>query len=393
MQIAWSGVPQIHSTSGFFKHMADFTEKTQSINLELACNECGALLKFQPGTHHLTCEYCGTKNEIAEPQTTPTEIRENSLEDFLAQNIEHEVKIEVVTVKCDGCHGINTFDPKTVSDKCAFCGSPLVVTRAGTSKIDRPEYVLPFGIDLQKAIQEFKKWIGGLWFAPTDLAKFADAPRNMNGVYIPYWTFDCTTQSSYRGQRGDDYQVTENYTTTENGKTVTRQRQVTKTRWRTASGSVNNSFDDLLIEASGSFDKKILRSLEPWHLKNLVEYNDKYLSGFRTEIFAVDLRTAYQSAKGRMEPAIESSIRSDIGGDRQSIQSVSTTYRNPTFKHILLPVWVSAYRYNNKVYQFIINASTGEVQGQRPYSTSKIVLAILGGIAVITILYLLFNQS
>ncbi|MBX2896009.1 MAG: hypothetical protein KF763_11235 [Cyclobacteriaceae bacterium] len=373
--------------------MSDFTEQTKSINLELACKECGALLKFQPGTNHLTCEYCGTKNEIAQPQSTVAEVRENSLEDFLAREVENDEKIEVVTVKCDGCHGINTFDPKTVSDKCAFCGSPLVLKTASTSNMHRPEYVLPFGIDLQKAIQGFKRWISGLWFAPSDLAKYADTPRSMNGVYIPYWTFDCATETRYTGQRGEDYQVTENYTTTENGQTVTKQRQVTKTRWYAASGNVRNNFDDLLIEASGSLDKKILRSLEPWDLNNLVEYNDKYLSGFRTETFAVDLRTAYQGAKSRMEPEIEATIRRAIGGDRQMIHAVSTTYRNPTFKHILLPVWVSAYRYNNKVYQFIINARTGEVQGQRPYSTAKIVLAILGGIGLLALLYFLLGQS
>jgi ribosomal protein S27E len=373
--------------------MADFTEKTKNINLELACKDCGALLKFQPGTNHLTCEYCGAKNEIAQPQTTPVEIKENSLEDFLAKEVDDDEKVDVVTVKCDGCHGINTFDPKTVSDKCAFCGSPLVITSASMSKMHKPEYVLPFGIDLNNAVQGFKKWLSALWFAPSDLIKYADAPKNMNGVYLPYWTFDCATDSNYTGQRGEDYYVTENYTTQENGQTVTKQRQVTKTRWYSAHGNVNNTFDDLLIEASASLDKKILRSLEPWDLKNLVEYNDKYLSGFRTETFAVDLRSAYQQAKGRMEPEIESNIRRDIGGDRQMIHSVSTTYHDPTFKHVLLPVWVSAYRYNNKLYQFIINARTGEVQGQRPYSTAKIVLAVLGGLALIAALYFMFGAK
>lgn len=373
--------------------MSDFTEKTKNINLELACKDCGALLKFQPGTNNLTCEYCGGKNEIAQPQTTPGAIRENSLEDFLAKEVEADEKIDVVTVKCEGCHGINTFDPKTVSDKCAFCGSPLVVTSASTSKMHKPEYVLPFGIDLNNAVQGFKKWLSALWFAPSDLIKYADAPKNMNGVYLPFWTFDCATDSNYTGQRGEDYYVTENYTTQENGQTVTKQRQVTKTRWYSAYGNVNNTFDDLLIEASASLDKKILRSLEPWDLKNLVEYNDKYLSGFRTETFAVDLRSAYQQSKERMEPAIESAIRRDIGGDRQMIHSVSTTYHDPTFKHVLLPVWVSAYRYNNKVYQFIINARTGEVQGQRPYSTAKIVFAVLGGLALIATLYFMFGAQ
>ena len=29
-----------------------------------ACTNCGSDLKYKPGTHHLNCEYCGTKNEI-----------------------------------------------------------------------------------------------------------------------------------------------------------------------------------------------------------------------------------------------------------------------------------------------------------------------------------------
>ena len=372
--------------------MSDFTDKTKAINLELACKDCGALLKFKPGTNQLTCEYCGAKNEVAQPPNAG-EIKETSLEDFLEKNAGAEEQIEVTSVKCDGCHAINTFDPKTVSDKCAFCGSPLVVKSGSTSTIHKPEYVLPFGIDLQKAKQNFKSWISSLWFAPGDLKDYADEASGLNGVYLPFWTFDCNTDSSYSGQRGEDYVVTETYTAVENGQHVTKERQVTKINWYSASGSVNNTFDDLLIEASASLNKEKLRSLEPWDLKNLAPYDDKYLSGFRSEAFAVELKTGYLEAKQRMEPLIETSIRQDIGGDRQMIHSVSTTYHDPTFKHILLPVWVSAYRYNNKVYQFLINARTGEVQGERPYSTAKIVLAVLVGLALLAAAYFAFAAN
>jgi LSD1 subclass zinc finger protein len=371
--------------------MGSVTESTNDINLELACNGCGALLKFKPGTQNLACEYCGAQNAIAQPDVKAI-VQETSLEDHLNKNWEQEEKVEVTSVKCDSCHAINTFDPKTVSDKCAFCGSPLVVKSASTSKMHKPEYVLPFGIDKQKAGQNFGKWLSSLWFAPSDLKHYADSANGLNGVYLPFWTFDCNTNSSYTGQRGEDYMVTESYTAHENGKNVTRQRQVTKTRWHSAAGQVSNIFDDVLIEASTSLNKSKLRSLEPWDLKNLVNYDDKYLSGFRTESFSVDLKSGYGEAKQRMAPEIESTIRQDIGGDRQTISSVSTTYNNPTFKHILLPVWLSAYRYNNKVYQFLINARTGEVQGERPYSTIKIVLAVLGGIALLAVLYFMFGK-
>jgi predicted RNA-binding Zn-ribbon protein involved in translation (DUF1610 family) len=372
--------------------MSTFTEETKAINLELACTSCGALLKFKPGTRNLACEYCGSENEIAAPETEGV-IVENSLDDFLAKNFDLEAKMQVTTVKCDSCHAISTFDPKTSSDQCPFCAAPLVVKGGTTSTIHRPQYVLPFGIDEKKSRSNFKTWLKSLWFAPNDLKHYADGAAKLNGMYLPFWTFDCGTRTSYTGQRGEHYYVTETYTAQENGRNVTRTRQVQKTRWYSASGNVSNTFDDVLIEASKTLNKEKLRALEPWDIKNVVQFNDKYLSGFRTETFQVDVKTGYQEAKSRMEPVIEATIRQDIGGDQQMIHYTNTSYSNPTFKHILLPVWLSAYRYNDKVYQFLINARTGEVQGERPWSAVKIALAIIGGLILVALILFLTNNS
>jgi predicted RNA-binding Zn-ribbon protein involved in translation (DUF1610 family) len=372
--------------------MSDFTEATKAVSNELACAGCGAILKFKPGTLNLVCEYCGAQNPITQPDVK-NEIEEISLDDFFARNFNNEEKIEVATVKCESCGATSTLDPRISSDKCPFCAATLVVKSGTTSTLHKPQYVLPFGIDIQKASANFKSWMNRLWFAPNDLKKYADSADKLNGMYLPFWTFDCNTSSSYTGQRGEDYYVNESYTTTENGKTVTRTRQVTRTRWYPAAGNVSNIFDDLLIEATRSLNSGKLRALEPWDLKNLLAYNDKFLSGFRTETYAVDVKQGYTEAKQRMEPEIRSTICRDIGGDRQMIHFVNTTYRNPTFKHILLPVWISAYRYNNKVYQFLVNARTGEVQGERPYSAVKIALAVIGGLVLAIILYSLFGQS
>jgi len=365
--------------------MADFIEATKAVNHELACENCGALLKFKPGTTHLVCEYCGAKNEIGQPHV-PGDVQEISLEEFLARNFEEEEKMSVATVKCDSCGATSTLDPNITSDKCPFCAAPLVVRTGTLATVHRPQYVLPFGLDTQKATENFRRWINSLWFAPSDLKKYADVSGKLNGIYLPFWTFDCATHSSYTGQRGEDYWENETYTAVEDGKTVTRTRSVMRTRWYSASGQVQNTFDDILIEATRSLPKMTLRSLEPWDLKALVPYNDKFLSGFRTETYTIDVKNGYGEAKLRMEPVIRNTVNADIGGDRQIIHYLNTTYRNPTFKHILLPVWLSAYRYNNKVYQFMVNARTGEVQGSRPFSAIKIVLAVLAGIIAIIIL-------
>ena len=120
-----------------------------------------------------------------------------------------------------------------------------------------------------------------------------------------------------------------------------------------------------------------------------VPYADDYLAGFRAEAYQVGLEEGFGVARQKMQPAIEHAICEDIGGDEQRISDMRTRYDAITFKHILLPVWLSAYRYSEKTYRFMVNARTGQVIGERPYSAIKITLfvlmclAILGVIAIV----------
>jgi hypothetical protein len=207
-------------------------------------------------------------------------------------------------------------------------------------------------------------------------------------MYIPYWTYDSKTTSHYSGERGDDYTVSETYRTKDSqGRTVTRTRQVVKTRWSPASGVVWNTFDDVLVLGSTTLPRGKTEGLEPWDLENLTSYRDEYVSGFGAEVYQVDLDAGFNRAKEIMDSTIRSSICADIGGDHQRIHSVKTRHDNITFKHILLPIWISVYRYRNKVYRFVINGRTGEVQGERPWSKVKVFLFALTVIAVAVALY------
>ncbi|MGZ4079750.1 MAG: hypothetical protein ACXVDW_20515, partial [Bacteroidia bacterium] len=259
---------------------------------------------------------------------------------------------------------------------------PIVITGGTTSSIIKPKYLLPFKIDQKAAFEDFKNWVKSLWFAPNNLKDAVNNAEKLNGMYIPYWTYDSKTVSDYTGERGDNYLTTETYTTVEDGKTVTRERTVTRVRWSFVSGTVNNDFDDVLVLASNSLPEKYTNELEPWDMESLTQYNDKFLSGFRTESYQVDVKTGFEKSKVIMAAGIRDTINADIGGDYQRINNVSTTYSDITFKHILLPIWLSAYRYNEKVYHFLINGRTGEVQGERPYSTIKIVLTVIAVIAI-----------
>jgi hypothetical protein len=92
------------------------------------------------------------------------------------------------------------------------------------------------------------------------------------------------------------------------------------------------------------------------------------------------------------EPKILQSIRQDIGGDEQQIDQVSTRYWNVTLKHLLLPTWVGAYRFRDQPYQVIVNARTGEVQGDRPYSGAKILALIIAILLALLLAVKLFGE-
>lgn len=350
-----------------------FSEKTADTGNFIKCKDCGANLKYLPGTPFLNCDYCGAKNEIE--QEAQTKITENDFESFLSEKAHLEDKKEISTVKCDNCGASTTLQSNITSCTCPYCDTPLVIKNSTTSTIIKPSYLLPFKVDRKQATENFIKWTGSLWFAPNKLKEYAkNSSEKLNGLYMPYWTYDTNTMANYDGLRGEHYYVTEEYRDSE-GKTQTR--QVQKTAWYPVSGTVYNTFDDILVVASMSLPEKLANDLEPWDLEALMAYNDKYLSGFITESYQVDLRNGFDKAKRKTESTIHSSVCNDIGGDVQRINSLQVNYHDITFKHILLPVWLSAYRYNNKVYRFMINARTGEVQGERPYSTAKILLLVL----------------
>ena len=356
---------------------------------QFSCKDCGADLKFAPGTNALKCPYCGVENEIETTEEAVADaVEELDFREHLAKLKAGQETYEVLTARCTNCGAQTSFDEHITSDLCPFCGAALVHEKASTRMI-KPQALLPFKVDDKAAREYYKKWLHGLWFAPNKLKEYARREGGLNGMYMPHWTYDAETTTRYQGQRGEHYYVTETYTAMEDGKPVTRTRQVRHTRWYPASGTVHNSFDDVLIVASESLPRKYMMKLEPWDLDAVVPYTDAYLSGFRTESYTVDLEQGFDLATGRMEPVINQTIRRDIGGDAQRILSKDTQYFDVTFKHLLLPVWISAYRYQAKVYRFMVNARTGQVSGERPWSWVKITLAVLLALVIIFVIYML----
>ena len=253
-----------------------------------------------------------------------------------------------------------------------------VVTDTGVHRHIKPRGVLPFALSETQARDAMTTWLGRLWFAPNGLQDYARKGRKMQGIYVPYWTFDADTTSDYRGERGTVYYETR--TVMRDGKRV--QTQVAKVRWRPARGRVARVFDDVLVLASRSLPKSYTDALEPWDLAALEPYRPEFLAGFRAEGYAVTLPEGFEEARGKMARVIERDVRFDIGGDQQRIHSIDTDIRDVRFKQILLPVWMAAYKFRGETYRFVVNGRTGRVQGERPWSAVKIAIAVIIGLIV-----------
>jgi predicted RNA-binding Zn-ribbon protein involved in translation (DUF1610 family) len=357
---------------------------------QFPCKNCGANLVFSPDAQAQVCTYCGTVNPIAPPAEGAGVVQELDLRGYLARARADEV-VEVLTVHCDTCGAETTLGENVTAQHCPFCGSGIVA-QGQSRRIIKPQSLLPFRTTHDQAATLFRGWLSSLWLAPNDLFRQAER-QEISGVYIPAWTYDAQTTTHYTGQRGEDYWVTESYTAIENGKPVHRTRQVRKTRWYPASGTVHDPFNDVLVLASRSLPEALARKLEPWDLPALVPYRSEYLSGFRAEGYQVDLAEGFEQAKQIMAGVIEQSIRRDIGGDHQMIHSVDTRYADTTFKHTLLPLWISAYRYRQRVHRFLVNARTGEVQGERPYSWVKITLLVMVVLAAVAGIMLVIQSA
>jgi DNA-directed RNA polymerase subunit RPC12/RpoP len=365
-----------------------FMTTTAPIQRQFPCSQCGAALRFDPGTATLVCPYCGTHNTIP---LSPESIEELDFNTYAAGLPESEPVDDRLVIHCNTCGAETQLGPNVTADKCVFCGAP-VVAETMSQRLIRPRGVLPFAIPREKADGEFRAWLASRWFAPSDLVAQARAAA-LTGVYIPCWTYDCNTQTDYTGERGDDYWDTETYTEMVNGQAETRTRQVRKTRWWPCSGTVENSFDDLLVLATRSLPPKHAAALEPWDLPNLTPYADEFLAGFACESYQIDLPSGFEQAKKQTTGPIERSVINDIGGDHQRISSLDTRYLDVTFKHILLPIWISAYRFRDQTYRFLVNARTGEVQGERPYSGWKITLFVLMCVTIAAVIALIVAAS
>ncbi len=353
----------------------------------VACENCGAVLRYAPGTEQLSCTYCGHTTRI---DTRLEVVEEQDLDDALARVGDVPPPSEPVETQCTGCGAGISFDGPLHAGPCPFCGQSVVCEPVGPIA---PTALLPFLIGEEHARERIDGWLKRLWFAPNHVAAKARGRDALRGCYVPYFTFDSKTETAFQGLRGDVYYETRYVSVVVNGRRTRQPQQVPKIRWRPVRGRVARAFDDVLVAATRTLPRALVDRLRRFDTHEARPFQAEFLTGFASERYQISLGEAFDLGRAEMQRIIEGDVRAHIGGDMQKISALDVRHRDRGFKLALVPVWHARLRFMNRVYHVLVNGRTGEVVGERPYSFWKIAIAVLGGLLVLGVIFALATDA
>ena len=347
------------------------------------CPSCGGIMDYNPAKNNMTCPYCGYEEsiEVVNETFVAEELDFNQAENDEACDWGTATR----TVICKACGAETVYDFNDIASECPYCGSNQIIEQETQVNVMAPGGVVPFQLDAKTASSRFKSWIKGQFFCPKQAQENAK-PKSFTGMYLPFWTFDSRTSSSYTGQYGIVRRRR-----TRDGKTVS------ETQWYHTGGQYSLFIDDILVCGSSRQDTQMLNQIEPFDTSKVVEYKPEYLAGFTAERYTVKVKSAWETAKDKiasiLKRDIESKIQREHGTTLTRFVQVNTTHRNVTYKYILLPVWISSFKYNGKIYHFMINGQTGKVSGQVPISWPKVILTVAALIAFFLLIHTMMNAD
>lgn len=347
------------------------------------CSNCGGIMEFDVKTQTLKCPNCDTQINIVNDKD---KIVEHEFTKKAARTISVTEK-QTSTMQCGSCGAKVEISPDCTATQCMYCGAGYVLADKQEEAII-PDGVVPFKIDKHQVKDTFTKWINKRWLAPGKLKHLYES-GNIQGIYIPYWTFDADVVCDYSAEGGKHRKVE---VKNSDGSTTTK----TETDWYNTHGRVKEFFDDVQVKASKNMKASLLKGIEPYDTKNqLASYSPEYLSGYGAECYTVSLEDAHHEANRIMENELRDLARKDVRKRYDEVRNVriAPDYRDETYKHILIPVYATAFTYGNKNYSVLINGQTGKIKGDYPKSPVKIGIIAVAVIAIIAMLFMWSSKN
>ena len=324
--------------------------------LDHNCPNCDGILKFNPKTQSWKCEHCRKEYTL--------EILKSFLEQIQKENennlIIEEKEIDVFL--CPNC-GAKILCGENISvTSCIYCKNTAIIKKRLKGKYN-PQYIIPFKISKELALESFIKTKKNKFFVPKDF-KLQNTPEDMVGIYVPFWLYDYTLDASVilKCQKRK-YNCIDNYKIVRKG---------------------SMQFENIPVDGSKVIDNAVMNSIEPFNYNEMIEFNSSYLSGFLSDKYDVCNEQSAKESRKRIEQSYMNRIKQELKKfDNIEIEEKKFYFRKEIAKYVLLPVWFMNLRYKNEIYSFAINGQTGKIKGHTPIDNKKmnifiIFMAIIG---------------
>ncbi len=330
------------------QNVSESAGKPAPVPVSQRCEVCGSLLDEED----LFCSNCGTE--------APRRSR---------QQARHATE-EMLGFSCQGCGASMSYSARDEALRCPFCGSVELLQRP-RQRILAPEAVVPFRIGHAQAQQILQRWLAQGFWRPSDLTQQAQLVK-ITPVYVPYWVFRARTHT---------------YWTADSSATPPGARA----NWYPVFGEHQGEYESLLVGASGVLADEEIASLVPFELSQAVPPDQVDYTHTVVEQFALPRRHARPLARSLLESLELEACGRLVPGSHRNLH-VNVLVTQMSSRPVLLPVWVMAYRYRDKVYRFLVNGQTGKATGTAPISWFKVTMAVLitalvavvlGGIALL----------
>lgn len=309
------------------------------------CEVCQSLVDEE----ELFCPNCGTEAPKS-PEARPTDAN----------------RLATYNFTCSGCGASMSYDASAQGLRCPFCGSVDMVAQAD-ARILAPQGVVPFRLSREQAIQTMRKWLTRGFWRPGDLARQA-AVVTMTPVFVPFWVFQAQTHTFWTAD-------------------TSHTPPGARADWYPLTGEHHGHYDGLLVGASGVLTPLETTEIGPFDLSAAVAPDQVDLENITVEQFSLPRKYARPLARGGLEQAETAACQADVPGRARNVH-VNVLVEGMASQPVLLPVWIMAYRFRDRVYRFLVNGQTGRSTGQAPTSWAKILVAALALLAAIILLAL-----
>ncbi len=323
-----------------------------------SCPKCGGHMSYNL-EQQLVCEYCGYAEAVEENHTADE--AEQVLDFVLPTSRGHRWSEAQQHLVCSRCGAMSLLATGVTATECPYCGSHQLVTSEEISELIDPNVIAPAKLSEKDAADKIREWLGRGWFAPDDLRKLAQSSA-LRPAYYPFWTFDGTLHLKWLCEVNEGSGDSPN--------------------WVPRNGVELEMFDDVLVPGIKSLLKENLSQLEPFHLKELVEFDPSYLAGWTALAYDHPLADASLIARQKVVRKLRSQLYSRVqpGDQKRNLKSSGVDWSGMTFKYILLPLWMGSYQYQGNNYRIMINGHTGKVSGKKPVDMVKVGFAIISSI-------------